>query len=149
MLSVSNISVQFGSKKLFDDVSFIVNPHDRIGLVGSNGTGKSTLLKIINGLVESDSGQIAISKHTTVDYLPQDGISFSGKTLYEEVYTGLSDISAVKDEIDEAQKELEAQTDRTSAEYMDLVETLGELQHKFEDLDGFKIKTRTPIGVRA
>lgn len=140
MLSVSNISVQFGSKRLFDDVSFIVNPRDRIGLVGSNGTGKSTLLKIINGLVEPDSGQIAISKHTTVDYLPQDGITYSGKTLYEEVYSGLSDISAVKNEIDEAQKELESQTDRTSPEYLDLVETLGELQHKFEDLDGFKIK---------
>ena len=67
MLSVSNISVQFGSKKLFNDVSFIVNPRDRIGLVGSNGTGKSTLLKIINGDLEPDSGVVAHSKHTTVD----------------------------------------------------------------------------------
>ncbi len=140
MLSVSNISVQFGSKKLFDDVSFIVNPKDRIGLVGSNGTGKSTLLKIINGLLDPDAGQIAISKHTTIDYLPQDGISYSGKSLYEEVYTGLTDISSVKDEIDDVQRDMESITDRTSEEYMELVETLGELQHKFEDLDGFKIK---------
>jgi ATP-binding cassette subfamily F protein 3 len=141
LLSVSNISVQFGSKKLFDDVSFIVNPRDRIGLVGSNGTGKSTLLKVINRLIEPDSGVIAGSKHTTIDYLPQDGISYSGKSLYEEVYSGVSDVAAVKDEIDDIHKELAERTDKDSEEYHDLVETLGELQHKFEDLEGFKIKS--------
>ncbi|RPI18941.1 MAG: ABC transporter ATP-binding protein [Ignavibacteriae bacterium] len=141
MLSVSNISVQFGSKKLFDDVSFIVNPRDRIGLVGSNGTGKSTLLKVINHLLEPDSGIIAGSKHTTIDYLPQDGIAYSGKTLYEEVYSGVSDVASVKDEIDDVHKELAEREDKDSEEYHDLVETLGELQHKFEDLDGFKIKS--------
>jgi len=141
LLSVSNISVQFGSKKLFDDVSFIVNPRDRIGLVGSNGTGKSTLLKVINHLLEPDSGIIAGSKHTTIDYLPQDGIAYSGKTLYEEVYSGVSDVASVKDEIDDVHKELAEREDKDSEEYHDLVETLGELQHKFEDLDGFKIKS--------
>lgn len=141
MLSVSNISVQFGSKKLFDDVSFIVNPRDRIGLVGSNGTGKSTLLKVINGMLESDSGIIAGSKHTTIDYLPQDGISYSGRTLYEEVYSGVSDIASIKEEIDEINNELAQREDKDSEEYHDLVETMGELQHKFEDLDGFRVKS--------
>lgn len=141
LLSVSNISVQFGSKKLFDDVSFIVNPRDRIGLVGSNGTGKSTLLKVMNGLLEPDSGVIAGSKHTTIDYLPQDGISYSGKTLYEEVYSGVTDIASVKMEIDEINDELAEREDKDSEEYHDLVETLGELQHKFEDLDGFRVKS--------
>jgi ATP-binding cassette subfamily F protein 3 len=141
LLSVSSISVQFGAKKLFDDVSFIVNPRDRIGLVGSNGTGKSTLLKVINHMIEPDSGVIAGSKHTTIDYLPQDGISYSGKTLYEEVYSGVSDVASVKDEIDDIHKELEERSDKDSEEYHDLIETLGELQHKFEDLEGFKIKS--------
>jgi ATP-binding cassette subfamily F protein 3 len=141
MLSLSNITVQFGSKKLFEDVSFIVNPRDGIGLVGSNGAGKSTLLKIISGQVEADKGDVALSKHTTVGYLPQDGITYAGKTLYEEVYSGVGDISALKDEIDEVHKELEIHPDNNSGEYMELVEKLGELQHKFEDLDGFRVKS--------
>ncbi|MBE2218235.1 MAG: ABC-F family ATP-binding cassette domain-containing protein [Ignavibacteria bacterium] len=141
MLSVSDITVQFGSKKLFENLSFIVNLKDRIGLVGSNGAGKSTLLKVINGQIDSDKGEIAVSKHTTIGYLPQDGITFLGKTIYEEVYSGVGDISALKEEIDQVQLELETHPDHTSDDYMDLVETYGELQHKFELLDGFKIKS--------
>lgn len=141
MLSVSSITVQFGSKRLFEDVSFIVNPRDRIGLVGSNGTGKSTLLKIISGQNEPDSGQIALSKHTTVGYLPQDGITYTGKTLYDEVYLAVGDISALKDEIEDVQKDMEAHPDKSSDDFMELVEKLGELQHKFEDLDGFRVKS--------
>jgi ATP-binding cassette, subfamily F, member 3 len=141
MLSVSNISVQFGAKKLFNDVSFKVNPRDRIGLVGSNGTGKSTLLKIINGLLEPDNGTIARSKHTTVDYLPQDGIMYSGKNLFDEVYSGVSDIAEIKNEIDEINSELSGFEDKNSPEYLDLVEQLGELQHRFEELEGYQIKS--------
>jgi len=125
MLSISDITVQFGAKKLFENVSFIVNPKDRIGLVGSNGAGKSTLLKIINGQIESDKGEIALSKHVTVGYLPQDGITYAGKTIYEEVYSGVGDISALKDEIDQVNKEMEEHPDHTSSDYMELVETLG------------------------
>ncbi len=141
MLSVSNISVQFGAKRLFDDVSFIVNPRDRIALVGSNGTGKSTLLKIINRDLEPDNGVAARSKHTTVDYLPQDGITYFGKTLFDEVYSGVSGISVVKNEIDEINNELSSYEDKNSPEYLDLIEQLGELQHRFEELEGFKIKS--------
>ena len=142
MLSVSNISVQFGAKKLFEGVSFMVKLRDRIGLVGSNGTGKSTLLKIINGNIEPDSGEVSVSKHTTVDYLPQDGITYTGKTLYEEVYTGLTDIAEVRNEIDEITTELQTFTDKSSPDYFDLIDDLGELQHKFEDLEGFRIQSK-------
>lgn len=141
MFSVSNISVQFGAKKLFDNVSFIVNPRDRIGLVGSNGTGKSTLLKIINSNLEPDTGTAARSKHTTVDYLPQEGITYAGKSLYDEVYSGVSDIAEVKNEIDEINAELSSFEDKNSPEFHDLIEQLGELQHRFEELEGFKIKS--------
>ncbi len=142
MLSVSNISVQFGSKKLFNDVSFIVNPRDRIGLVGSNGSGKTTLLRIINGELEPDSGIAARSKHTTVDYLPQDGITYAGRELFDEVHLAVSDIAQVKKEIDEINGELSSFDDKNSPEYLDLVDQLGELQHRFEELDGFKIKSK-------
>lgn len=140
MLSLANITIQFGAKKLFEDVSFIVNPRDRIGLVGSNGTGKSTLLKVINGQIDSDSGDVALSKHTTIGYLPQDGLTFTGKTLYDEVYSGIGDISSLKDEIDDVQKEMEEHPDKNSEDFMELIEKMGELQHKFEDLDGFRVK---------
>jgi ATP-binding cassette, subfamily F, member 3 len=140
MLSLANITIQFGAKRLFENVSFIVNPRDRIGLVGSNGTGKSTLLKVINGQVEPDSGDVALSKHTTIGYLPQDGLTFTGKTLYDEVYSGIGDISSLRDELDDVQKEMEAHPDHNSEDFMELIEKHGELQHKFEDLDGFRVK---------
>lgn len=142
MLTVSNISIRFGAKKLFEDVSFIINARDRIGLVGSNGTGKSTLLKILTGLQEADSGEINKSKHVTVDYLPQEGLHFTSKTLYEEVYSSLTDVNALKSEIDEVTQELSSVTDKDSDEYLELVLQLGGLQEKFSDLDGFKIKPK-------
>jgi len=141
LLSVSNISVQFGSKKLFNDVSFIVGPRDRIGLVGSNGTGKTTLLRIINGVLEPDSDEVALSKHTTVGYLPQEGISYAGLSLYDEVYSGLSDISGIKKEIDEIIIEMESIEDKNSPDYQDLLEQLGSLQHRFEELEGYRAKS--------
>jgi ATP-binding cassette, subfamily F, member 3 len=141
MLSVAEITVGFGARTLFEGVSFIVNPRDRIGLVGSNGAGKSTLLKIISGQTDPDKGDIALARHTTVGYLPQDGITFAGKTIYEEVYSGVGDISALKEEIDDVQREMEEHPDHSSEDYMELIEKQGELLHKFEALDGFRIKS--------
>jgi ATP-binding cassette subfamily F protein 3 len=141
MLSVADITVGFGARTLFEGVSFIVNPRDRIGLVGSNGAGKSTLLKIISGQTDPDKGDIALARHTTVGYLPQDGITFAGKTIYEEVYSGVGDISALKEEIDDVQREMEEHPDHSSEDYMELIEKQGELLHKFEALDGFRIKS--------
>ncbi|MFI5145212.1 MAG: ABC-F family ATP-binding cassette domain-containing protein [Ignavibacteria bacterium] len=143
MLSLANISVQFGAKKLFENVSFIVGPRDRIGLVGSNGTGKSTLLKIINGMLEPDSGEVALSKHTTVGYLPQEGITTRNPdiSLYDEVYNGLDNIARIKQEVDDINSEMETIADKDSDEYFDMVEELGSLQHRFEEMDGFRVKS--------
>ena len=142
MITLANISVQFGARKLFDEVSFIINARDRIGLVGSNGTGKSTLLKILTGYQEADTGEINKSKHVTVDYLPQDGLHFTGKTLYEEVYSSLTDINTLKAEIDEVTRELDEVSDKDSEKYLDMVLQLGGLQDKFDDMDGFKVKPK-------
>jgi ATP-binding cassette, subfamily F, member 3 len=141
LISVSNLSVQFGHKVLFKNASFIINLKDRIGFVGSNGTGKSTLLKILNGEIEPDSGSVSKSKHTTVDYLPQEGLYFTGKTLYDEIYDSISDIANVKNEIDEIQNELSEITDKESEQYIDLIDRLGELQFEYDNLEGYKIKS--------
>ena len=126
---------------MFDEVSFMIGPHDRMGLVGPNGAGKSTLLKIIAGLNESDSGSVDKANYVTVGYLPQDGVIASGKTLYHEVETAFEDIMLVKHELDEAQHQLDT-LDATTEEYMDTLEVFGELQHKLEDLDAFRMKSK-------
>lgn len=141
MLSLNHISIQFGGRTLFDDVSLVIGPHDRIGLVGSNGTGKSTLLKIIADIIQSDSGAIGKAHYVTVGYLLQDGVIASGKTLYKEVETAFEDIMLVQEEITEAHMRLTS-FDTTSDEYIETLEVYGELQHKLEDLDAFRMKSK-------
>ncbi len=99
MISLNNISMRYGAKVLFDEVSLRIAGKDRVSLVGSNGAGKSTMLKVIAGLIKADEGEVAISKHTTVGYLPQEGILFTGKTLYEEIYSSAGDINQIQEEM--------------------------------------------------
>ncbi len=133
--------MQFGGRTLFDDVSFMIGPHDRIGLVGSNGTGKSTLLKIIAGLQQSEHGSIGKAHYVTVGYLPQDGVIASGLTLYKEVETAFEDILLVQQELDEAHQRM-GSFDPATSEYQETLEIYGELQHKLEDLDAFRMKSK-------
>ncbi|MBI5021994.1 MAG: ATP-binding cassette domain-containing protein [Ignavibacteriales bacterium] len=141
MLSLDHISIQFGGRTLFDDVSLTIGAHDRIGLVGSNGTGKSTLLKIIAGINQSDDGIISKARYVTVGYLPQDGVIASGKSLYKEVETAFEDIMLIQEEIEEAHQKMSI-IDPATEEYADTLEIYGELQHKLEDLDAFRMKSK-------
>ena len=133
--------MQYGGRTLFDDVSHVIGPHDRIGLVGSNGTGKSTLLKIIAGSVTQESGSINKAHYVTVGYLPQDGVIASGKSLYKEVETAFEDVVEIQAELEEAQSQLST-LDPASNEYTEVLEIFGELQHKLEDLDAFRMKSK-------
>lgn len=142
MISLNNISMRYGAKVLFDEVSLRVAGKDRVSLVGSNGAGKSTMLKVIAGLIRSDEGEVAISKHTTVGYLPQEGIQFTGKTLYEEVYSSAGDINKIQEEMRQIETEMGESEDTASDEFMDLVNEYGELQERFQMLDGFKLKSK-------
>lgn len=141
MLSANNITIQFGDRYLFRDISFTVGAHDRIGLVGPNGAGKSTLLKIIASISEPDSGTINKARYVNVGYLPQEGIATSGRTLYEEAETAFENILQVRQELEEAQTRLK-ELEPSSEDYSDTLEVLGELQHKFEDLDAFRMKSK-------
>jgi ATP-binding cassette subfamily F protein 3 len=141
LLGGKDITIQFGDRDLFHRVSFTIGAHDRIGLVGPNGAGKSTLLKIIAGISAPDTGTINKAHYVTVGYLPQEGISSSGKNLYEEAETAFEDVLQVRQEIDEAHGRLE-ELDPTSGEYMDTLEVYGELQHKLEDLDAFRMESK-------
>ena len=141
MLSLTNISLQFGGRYLFDELSFMIGPHDRIGLVGSNGAGKSTLLKIIAGLAQAEEGDVSKAHYVTVGYLPQDGVTAVGKTLYKEVETAFENVLLVQQELDEAHALLST-IDPSTPEYMETLEIFGELQHKLEDLDAFRMKSK-------
>ncbi len=141
MLSAKDITIQFGERYLFHDVSFTIGAHDRVGLVGSNGAGKSTLLRILADISEPATGSINKARYVTVGYLPQEGIVSSGKTLYHEVEYAFENVVLVRDEIAEAQRRLD-ELPPSSPEYLDTLEVFGELQHKLEDLDAFRMKSK-------
>ena len=141
MVSVEHIQLHFGDRALLNDVTFLVGPHDRIGLVGSNGTGKSTLLKILEGSATADAGTISKANYVTVGYLPQDTVSASGRSLYHEVEAAFENIMTLQRELDEAHKTL-ASLSPDNPEYQDTLEICGELQHKLEDLDVFRMKSK-------
>lgn len=134
--------MSFGSRVLFDEVSLRVAGKDRVSLVGSNGAGKSTLIKVIAGINQPDSGDINISKHTTVGYLPQEGIDYAGKTIYEEVLSAAGDINKIEEELKQIEKEMAEHPDPGNEDFMDLVNEYGELQERFQMLDGFKLKAK-------
>lgn len=141
MLALEHITIQFGQRTLFREVSVVIGPHDRIGLVGSNGSGKSTLLKIISNLQQPDDGRINKAQYITVGYLPQDGISAHGRTLYQEAETAFEYVLDVQRELDEARQQLATLAPDTE-EYADTLEVIGELQHRLEDLDAYKMKSK-------
>lgn len=136
MIDITDISVQFGGKYLFEDVSFKINSGDKSALVGANGSGKSSLLKILYGQLQPENGKIHKQKRTTIGYLPQDNVIHSGKTLIEEASSALSDIT-------ELQIKEKAITEALSSnsieldEQQDLVNNLGEVHQRLEDLDSY------------
>ena len=141
MLSLEHITLHYGERALFDDVSCLIGPHDRIGLVGSNGSGKTTLLKIAAGLQTADSGRIEKARVVTVGYLPQDGISTKGRTLYKEAETAFEQVLKIQSDLDEVHQSLNT-LDSNSPSYGEIIEIMGELQHKLEDLDIYRMKAK-------
>ena len=122
MISIDNLKVEFGVKPLFDNVSFVINDKDRIALVGKNGAGKSTMLKIICGLQKPTSGNVAIPNDTTIGYLPQVMNLQDNTTVREEVKKAFADISKMKERVDKLNEELAQRTDYESDSYMELVQ---------------------------
>ncbi|MBR2184773.1 MAG: ABC-F family ATP-binding cassette domain-containing protein [Prevotella sp.] len=122
MISVEGLKVEFGVKPLFTDVSFVINERDRIALVGKNGAGKSTMLKILAGLQTPTEGTITIPNDCTIGYLPQVMKLQDSTTVRDEVRKAFADISKMASKVERLQKEMESRTDYESQDYMDLVE---------------------------
>ena len=136
MISVDNLSIEFSARHLFREASFVVNPRDRIALVGKNGAGKSTLLKILAGQQQPTSGVVALQKGMTVGYLPQVMKLTDDVTVEEEAEKAFSHLQEARDRIDELNKELENRTDYESASYMELCETVVVAQERLQMMGG-------------
>ena len=131
MITVNDISVQFGGTTLFSDVSFAINENDKIALMGKNGAGKSTLLKIIAGESKPSTGAISAPKEAVIAYLPQHLLTKDNLTVFDETAKAFAEIFEMKKEIDEINEQLTIRTDYESDGYMKLIERVSELSEKF------------------
>ncbi|MEC4003952.1 ABC-F family ATP-binding cassette domain-containing protein [Flavobacterium sp. SUN052] len=131
MITLNDISVNFGGTTLFSDVSFAINENDKIALMGKNGAGKSTLLKIIAGESKPSTGNVSAPKDAVVAYLPQHLLTKDGSTVMEEASKAFGEIFKMKAEIDEINEQLTIRTDYESDEYMKLIERVSDLSEKF------------------
>lgn len=131
MITVNDISVQFGGTTLFSEVSFAINENDKIALMGKNGAGKSTLLKIIAGQSKPSGGNISAPKEAVIAYLPQHLLTKDGATVMEEASKAFSEIFKMKAEIDELNEQLTVRTDYESDDYMKLIERVSDLSEKY------------------
>lgn len=137
MLNIHDLSVSFNGDYLFESVTFRLNPGDRVGLVGKNGAGKSTMLKILSKEVEPDSGSIASDKEIKIGFLKQDIDFVQGRTVLEEAYQAFEEILSVQKQIDEINHQLLNRTDYESTEYSELIDKVSDLTHRFDILGGY------------
>ena len=120
---------------MFSDISFAINPKDRIALMGKNGAGKSTLLKILAGVRQPTRGRVSMPKDFTVAYLPQHLMIEDGRTLFEETAQAFSHIHQLEEEMERINHELTVRTDYESDEYMQLIEQVSALSEKFYGIE--------------
>jgi ATP-binding cassette subfamily F protein 3 len=135
MISVDNLTVEFGGSTLFENISFQINEKDRIALMGKNGAGKSTLLKILAGVQKPSKGKVAAPKECVIAYLPQHLMTEDGRTVFEEASLAFSELFEMENEIERLNNELATRTDYDSDEYMELIEQVSTLSEKFYSIE--------------
>lgn len=136
MISIEQLRVEFSGTPLFDDIGFLINPKDRIALVGKNGAGKTTLLKLISGKLSPTKGRIVLPKDLTIGYLPQHMIHNEGTTVLQETEKAFEHIKELRKEIDWLATELSTRTDFDSEEYQRIIEKLSHTQEYLQIIDG-------------
>lgn len=136
MISVSNISVQYSGNYLFDSLSFVVRETDRIGLIGRNGTGKSTLLKIIKGIQNPESGDVIRPVDFSMGYLPQEMVLDYNRSVFDEALTALEELNEVEDQIESISNQIAERDDYESDQYVKLISKLSDLNLRHSFLGG-------------
>ena len=135
MITVDNLAVEFSGTTLFSDVSFVINENDKIALMGKNGAGKSTMMKIVAGAQKGTRGHVRCPKDTVIAYLPQHLLTQDNCTVFDEASKAFSHIFKMRDEMDTLNKALETRTDYESDEYMSIIEKVSDLGEKFYALE--------------
>lgn len=132
MISVNGATVAFGGFTLFDNISFLINPKDRIGLAGRNGAGKSTMLKLLAGEQNPTKGEIAIPRECKIGYLPQDMTHQHGRTVFAETESAFQEVQQMQKRLEDINHQLETRTDYESDAYMKLIEDLTDINHRLD-----------------
>jgi ATP-binding cassette subfamily F protein 3 len=143
MLNIHNLSVSFQGEYLFEDLTFRLGAGDRIGLIGKNGAGKSTMLKILSKEMEPDSGQIAADKNLSIGFLKQDIDFVLGRTVLEEAYEAFKEIRILEAKLEDINHQLVERTDYESETYHQLMVDLNDHQHQYEIIGGYNYQGET------
>jgi ATP-binding cassette, subfamily F, member 3 len=141
MIQLNSAGKRYGHKLLFEGADLLITPRDRLGLVGANGTGKSTLLKILGGMESLDYGNVSVAKGLTFGYLPQDGLSLSGRTVFAECISVFERLRDMERELEQLMTRM-SEVDHTSAEYNNIAERYHSIEHEFRVHDGYAIEAQ-------
>jgi len=142
MIQLSSAGKHFGSKVLFEGLDWLLTPGERVGLVGGNGTGKSTLLKILAGVETLDHGSLTAARGITTGYLPQDGLSLSGRSVLEECLSVFGPVLEMEKEMEALTHQM-AETDPASEEYQRVIERYHRIETEFQHRDGYALEAQT------
>src|SRR5689334_9581826 len=141
MIQLTGAAKRFGPKTLFENLDWLVTPSERVGIVGANGTGKSTLLKILYGMDSLDDGSITVQKAVTRGYLPQEGLSLSGRSVFAECMTVFDDLRALEEEQEQLTHRM-AELDPAGAEYAQVAERFHRAESEFHARDGYALEAQ-------
>jgi ATP-binding cassette subfamily F protein 3 len=141
MIQLSEAGKRYGPKVLFENTDWMVTPNDRVGIVGANGTGKSSLLKVLAGIDGLDSGRITVQKGVSMGYLPQEGLSLSGRTVFAECMTVFADLRELEEEQQRLTQRM-AELDPAGAEYAQVAERFHQAENEFRSRDGYAIEAQ-------
>src|SRR5258708_1822735 len=139
MIQLTDAGKRFGPKILFQNLNWLITPRDRVGLVGANGTGKTTLLKVLAGMEGLDYGTLTRQRGTNFGYLPQDGLSLSGRTVFAECLSVFSEVHQMQREMEELAQRM-AEVDHAGPEYTQISERFHHIQAEMQSRDGYTIE---------
>jgi ATP-binding cassette subfamily F protein 3 len=141
MIQLTGAGKRYGPRILFENVDWLITPNERAGIVGANGTGKSSLLKILDGIEGLDSGTLATQKDVGIGYLPQEGLSLSGRSVFAECMTVFAGLRALEDEQETLARRM-AELDPAGAEYAQVAERFQLAEGEFRARDGYVIEAQ-------
>jgi ATP-binding cassette, subfamily F, member 3 len=141
MISFTGAGKRFGHKSLFEDLDWMLTPRDRVGIVGANGTGKSTLLKVLAGIESLDYGNVNRQKGITFGYLPQDGLSLVGRTVFAECMSVFAELRQMEEELESLTRQM-SELDHSSTAYAQVADRFERVDHEFRARDGYSIEAQ-------